>query len=73
MPHKDRHLLCKYTYVSQKEALVSPAVKKMLFLFFMFTILCLAKYVVPRTGGATVPHFVTACGAGQFFHRNLEE
>ena len=27
----------------------------------MFTILCLAKYVVPRTGGATVPHFVTAC------------
>ena len=26
----------------------------------MFSILCLAKYVVPRTGGATVPHFVTA-------------
>ena len=35
--------------------------KKMPFLLFMFTILCLAKYVVPRTGGATVPHFVTAC------------
>ena len=30
-------------------------------MFFTFTILCLAKYVVPRTGGATVPHFVTAC------------
>ena len=34
MPHKDRHLLCKYTSVSQKEALVSPAVKKMLFFVF---------------------------------------